>query len=272
MTRFRAFVDVANDPALIPGIHEACDLWCKYCPATQQCLAYRCTVATPADPHSSGVVAWIGQVLECLVGRGFTPRHPSTAARGALSIVEGQPGRKGPPYEPFASGAEHPVGGCAAPPIVDIDDPIDRMARRYGRTVRAYLSSRPNVPPDPQRDVSRPTPFEVLAWFGELVPAKIYRALASAALAGRGNRSREQDALVSAKVALIGIDRSLEAIDRMGGGTPDQQLELLQAQLRWVRRELETRFPAARSFVRIGLDGRAAAVIQRPDRTGGRST
>ena len=32
------------------------------------------------------------------VGRGFTPRHPSTDARGALSYVEGQAGRKGPPH------------------------------------------------------------------------------------------------------------------------------------------------------------------------------
>ena len=31
------------------------------------------------------------------VGRGFTPRHPSTDAR-ALSNVEGQAGREGPPY------------------------------------------------------------------------------------------------------------------------------------------------------------------------------
>jgi hypothetical protein len=32
------------------------------------------------------------------VGGGFTPRHPSTGARGALSKVEGRAGRKGPPY------------------------------------------------------------------------------------------------------------------------------------------------------------------------------
>jgi hypothetical protein len=255
MTRFRAFVDVAGDPALIPGIHEACDLWCKYCPATRRCLAFQCSVAAPSNTDSRGLAGWIGEALGCLVGLG-----PSTS-RG-----------KGPPRDPVAKEVEHPVRGCEASPIVDVDDPIDRMGRRYGRTVEAYLSTHADLSRDSQPDASGPTAFEVLAWFRELVPAKIYRALASASLAGRGNKSREQDAIVSAKVALIGIDRSLEAIARVTAEAPDQQLELLQAQLRWLRRELETRFPVARSFVRMGLDGGTAPVIQRPDRTGGGST
>jgi hypothetical protein len=284
MTRFRAFVDVASDPALIPGIHEACDQWCAYCPATRHCLAYRCSVAAISNSRIGGFTGRIGEVLGFLihrwrgvpprtshVGRGFTPRHPSTSARGALSEVEGQAGRKGPPYELVASGTERPMRGCEASPIVDIDDPIDRMSRRYGRTVEAYLSSRPDFPPNMKPHPSGPTPVEVLAWFRELLPAKIYRALASAALAAGGSRSREQDAIGSAKVALIGIDRSLDAIARLAADAPDQRLELLQAQLLWLRRELEARFPGARSFVRIGLDGGTSPVTQRPDRTGGGS-
>lgn len=50
--------------------------------------------------------------------------------------------------------------------------------------------------------------FELL----DRVAAKIFRALYGAALAARGENGLLQDSLVSAKVALIGIDRSIEAL------------------------------------------------------------
>ena len=43
-------------------------------------------------------LGWVGAIgVIGAVGRGFTLRHPSTVARGALSPVEGQAGREGPP-------------------------------------------------------------------------------------------------------------------------------------------------------------------------------
>jgi hypothetical protein len=101
---------------------------------------------------------------------------------------------------------------------------------------------------------SGPTPFEVFAWYHKLVPAKVYRALVSASQAARGDTSRHGDALASAKVALIGIDRSLEALATMAVDDNDPRLGSLHAQLRRLRREVEARFPSARAFVRPGLD------------------
>jgi hypothetical protein len=100
---------------------------------------------------------------------------------------------------------------------------------------------------------SGPTPFEVFAWFHLLIASKIYRALLSSAAAARGDAGRKHDALISAKVAMIGIDRSLDALAAMAVDD-DARLELLGAQLRRVKRELELRFPEARDVVREGLD------------------
>jgi hypothetical protein len=102
---------------------------------------------------------------------------------------------------------------------------------------------------------SGPTPFEVFAWFHQLVPVKVYRGLCGAADAARGDESRRHDALVSAKIALIGVDRSLDALVAMAADDDDPRLGLLQAQLRRLRREVEARFPDARGVVRAGLDG-----------------
>ena len=37
------FNQVCLDPTLITGIYGTCDQWCMYCPATERCLAYRCS-------------------------------------------------------------------------------------------------------------------------------------------------------------------------------------------------------------------------------------
>lgn len=37
-----SFVQLATDPNLIPGVYNACDQWCDYCPVTARCLAFKC--------------------------------------------------------------------------------------------------------------------------------------------------------------------------------------------------------------------------------------
>jgi hypothetical protein len=76
----------------------------------------------------------------------------------------------------------------------------------------------------------------------------------SAAAAARGDEATHNDALISAKVALLGIDRSRDAVAAMAIEDKDPRLDELQAQLRRLRNEVEKRFPSARRFVRPGLD------------------
>ena len=41
----RAFLEIARDPRVIPGVHHYCDEWCACCALTSRCLAFRCTEA-----------------------------------------------------------------------------------------------------------------------------------------------------------------------------------------------------------------------------------
>ena len=134
-----------------------------------------------------------------------------------------------------------------------VDDPLERAGARYARLSDAYLVSRADYPFEMTWHPSGPTPVEVFAWFHVLIAAKIYRALSCAARA-HGDASKEDDAHVSAKVALIGIDRSLDSLAVMSVDDDDARLELLGGQLRRLRREVEGRFPAARAIVRVGVD------------------
>jgi hypothetical protein len=227
------FVQVALDPTLIKGVYDTCDQWCMYCPVTQRCLAYRCSpeiASGKQDIHRS--------LADRLYEGMMFLKRLSEAEGGDTSEIDAM--LSNDPRE--------------ATQLIPINDPIERMGRRYAHLTNAFLASHPNFPFDMRRRPTGPTPFEVFAWFHALIPAKLYRALISAAMAARGDASRHDDALISAKIALTGIDRSLEALAVMATEDDDARLEMMQAHLRRMRREVDGRFPEARRFVRPGLD------------------
>ena len=109
--------------------------------------------------------------------------------------------------------------------------------------------------PLPKREHG-PTPFDVFLFYRVLIAIKIYRAISSARDAARtGSAQARWDADVSAKVALIGLDRSDEALQVMSLDDEDAPIPHLRRHLARLRREVEARFPAARTLVRPGLDG-----------------
>jgi hypothetical protein len=228
-----AFLAVALDPTLIKGIYDTCDQWCMYCEQKTRCLAYRCSP-------------------ELESGRTNVYRSLSDRMTGGMTFLKrlsDAEGRATPEIDAIL--ANDPAKQQS---VFDIDDPLERMGRRYMKLAQAYLISRADYPFDMKWRASGPTPFEVFAWFHALVPAKIYRAVISARQAARGVPNRRDDARRSAKVALIGIDRSVDALTALMTEDEEPRLELLRAQLRRLRREVDSRFPDAKNIVRIGLD------------------
>jgi hypothetical protein len=98
---------------------------------------------------------------------------------------------------------------------------------------------------------------EIISWYQPLIQVKIMRALQGMAEAEETDPGGwERDADGSAKVALIGIDRSLAAWrilhERLQQGWKDiREIMLLLERL---RRKVEAVFPGARAFVRPGFD------------------
>ncbi|MEF8889115.1 MAG: hypothetical protein V5A14_03640, partial [Desulfohalobiaceae bacterium] len=98
---------------------------------------------------------------------------------------------------------------------------------------------------------------EIISWYQPLIQVKTMRALEGMAEAEEtdpGGLDRDSDG--SAKVALIGIDRSLAAWrilhERLQQGLEDiREIMLLLERL---RRKVEAVFPGARAFVRPGFD------------------
>jgi phytoene dehydrogenase-like protein len=101
--------------------------------------------------------------------------------------------------------------------------------------------------------------LEVIRWYQTLIGPKLHRALSGQAdadiLDDDGNPfPRDSDG--SAKIALIAMDRSLAAWDRLRRYFPDKGDSVLNilVYLARLRRAVEKEFPAARAFQRPGFD------------------
>lgn len=94
-------------------------------------------------------------------------------------------------------------------------------------------------------------PLEVIQWHHPQIPIKVRRALSSRR-EGRWGRS---DANGSAKVALIGIDRSLAARQVLQQWCPETAThQVLIDTLTELRHAVEREFRRARAFKRPGFD------------------
>jgi hypothetical protein len=235
------FLQLAADPNLVPGIYNGCDQWCHYCPATDRCLAFKCRPdaggASLYDDLEDTMLESMHYLKACHEAEGLQP--PDDLVR----LLKG----------------ERPAAAHYTP----IDDPLERLGKHYAVMATTFMAmSDEELPatPLPRREHG-PTPFEVFLYYHMLIAVKVYRALSSAAESARtGSAQARWDADVSARVALIGIDRSDEALQVMALDDDDARIEHMRRHLARLRREVERRFPAARTLVRPGLDDAGKSV------------
>ncbi|MGH9311857.1 MAG: hypothetical protein ACRD09_11910 [Vicinamibacterales bacterium] len=229
------FVELAADPSLVPGIYNYCDQWCTYCPHTERCLAFKCLrdqeQRRPGD---------IFEDLAASVNEMISFSRDAVQAEGGAS-----------PLAQIA--ALPPISASLDPPR--IDDPLERRGREYAmETARVLMSVAPMLPSPKGNAGGPPAAIEIVVWYQALIAVKIYRALTGAAMARRGKPGLADDAQGSAKVALVGIDRSRKALCQLQSRLHDARIERLIARLERLAADLERRFPDARAFIRPGLD------------------
>jgi hypothetical protein len=227
------FVAIAQDPRIIPGVHHYCDEWCHYCPVTERCLGYRCTEAFRKErrrPEGDETFASMAEAVQ------FTRE---------VAAVEGV--RTDELDELLA----HPHGESG----VRTDDPLAQRALEYAVYAEAIflpialqLASRPA-----QKSPSGPTPEEVVVWYHLRIYMKIFQALVSNESVC-DDQARRSETLGCAKLALVSIARSRVAIDTLRGWLHAANADKLAAMLDVLERGLDAKFPAARDYIRVGLD------------------
>jgi hypothetical protein len=230
------FLQLATDPTLIPGVYNACDQWCDYCPVTARCLAFKCQ---PVFGVGGDIYDNVAEVMR--------------ASMTFLKDCHEAEGLEPPEELVRLLNRDLPSRATYAP----LDDPLGRTAKHYAALATAFLMTHDHPPLTHRfpKHEHGPTPFEIFVFYHVLIAIKICRAIVSSSDAARsGSAAPRADADMSAKVALVAIDRSCEALQVMTLDELDPRIDHMQRHLARLRREVEGRFPAARAFVRPGLD------------------
>jgi hypothetical protein len=262
----RALKDLARDPRFIPGIYNYCDRWCERCPLSNRCLNYAMERAEDdGDPASRDLTN------EKFWGK-IEQNFPDT-----IEMIRADAKERGIDLDDSRLGDEVKMAEREERRRAAKNRPLVKAAMAYVKAADKWFKESEMIfeakglelgtlaqleVGNPEGEVDELKDFvEVIRWYQHFIYVKLSRAVHSLA-----NEELETDDEMkafpkdsdgSAKIALIGIDRSIAAWSNLrttlGSNETDRILDLL-VQLAAIRRETETLFPQARAFVRPGFD------------------
>ncbi|HKP80394.1 MAG TPA: hypothetical protein VJT69_00165 [Pyrinomonadaceae bacterium] len=242
--RRRTLTDLANNPDLISGIYNYCDRWCERCPLTSRCLVY----ATEQEDDNSfprndlrNEAFWqklsviFQETRELIVE---WSREAGVDLNGSKDEDESRQHRKRQ--------------------LVD-NHPLTKAGKKYANAASDWFRELDQMFEVNENFEQLEDAREVVQWYQYQIAVKTMRALS-----GRKEELDEDPEIVefpkdsdgSAKVAMIGIDRSIAAWRLMQLSLPERAASIvpLILQLERLRNRLEKVFPEAHDFVRPGFD------------------
>lgn len=241
--------ELARDPRFIPGIYNYCDRWCERCPFTGRCMNYALAQEEPfGDSESRDVeneAFWdkLGETFDATIGR-----LDEAAETMDLDIDE----------EDFDESLreEDQIHEAAH------SQPFRRTAMRYIDVVEQWLRSHEGLVGDVPRGETGDNGatlrdcLDVIRWYQHQIWVKLCRAAGSAIRASMEDmEDMQDDANGSAKVAILGIERSLAAWATLLKHFPDHEDAIFaMGTLKRLIRQAEAAFPNARAFRRPGFD------------------
>jgi hypothetical protein len=224
----------------IVGIFNYCDRWCEACAWTSRCRLFAdvARIEGSLDPNLRAIAD------ASPLPRDVPPAPPKwmRAFLDELNEVANEP--------PSAEESPH-----ARQPIARQHEALLARADGYLGQVHAWLRARDYFSASDAGD-----PRAVVSWFHTLIAAKIFRAVSGLREDSHDDNDGQADYDGSAKVALLGIERSHVAWLQMAerGFTTGAEAEPFIADLVWLGEQVDVVFPNARGFVRPAFDEPAA--------------
>ena len=247
----RSLTELASNPDLISGIYNYCDRWCERCPLTSRCLVY---ATEKEDDDSTETNDLTNEAFWRKLGTVFQETRDMIAewAREAgvdlNKVVEdcnpAQRKRKRQQVDnhPLAQAGKK-YANAASDWFRDLDQTIEVSDLEVTQSDLAHAE---------QFEDAR----EVIQWYQYQIAVKTMRALSARLDETTDLTDCLKDSDGSAKVALIGVDRSIAAWRLAQLSLPERAASIvpLILQLERLRQRIEASFPAARDFVRPGFD------------------
>jgi hypothetical protein len=255
--------ELTANPNFIEGIYNYCDRWCERCPLTQRCANFAPKRAQAPDGEIddlNGDELWeklnatfqntLAFLHEVVAEQGIDLDDPALAAlldhdEALRAQAEAHPCAEQAfaymklGYEWFAATADR---------FAAKKEDLIMLARLTAAEIKIE-----------QQAIAIGDAVEVIQWDLDFIAVKLQRALQ-----GQLEEAEDPDAGMahpensdgSAKVALLAIDRSIEAWRQLLRHFPERETAILEllAHLARLRRAVEQQFPAARAFIRPGFD------------------
>jgi hypothetical protein len=234
---------LAKDKSFVAGIYNYCDRWCERCPQTVRCLNFSMSQEKVSDPETHDIrneAFW---------------RKLSEVFRETLDLLEETGKKWGIDLKNLDSVQEDEATAGNEEAVAN--HVVSRAARSYAAIAEDWFKGRGELfffqttaAAGADESIAIGEALEVIRWYQHFIAAKVMRAI-------RGSmEGLEADCNGSAKIALIGIDRSIGAwgvIPRYNRFYQESVLEIISL-LKLLRQAIKETFPGAESFVRPGLD------------------
>ena len=254
---------LARDPSYISGIYNYCDRWCERCPFTSRCLNFAMSEEKFSDPQTrdlNNAVFWekLSETLQETMLMLTEMAEEKGIDLDSIEIDAAAEQRRAAVEDTVV----HMISHMAQAYTDLVDEWFDVNISPYqtaDKQLHVVSDTDPIHSKSPKDTVSIIDAMEIIRWYQHQIYVKLKRAIQST------QSEKEEpdlwddfpkDSEGSAKVALIGIDRSISAWGNVFERFPIQDEKILPiiAGLKRLRNRIENEFPKARSFVRPGFD------------------
>ena len=247
----RTLIELAHSGKFIPGIYNYCDRWCERCTMTSKCLNYAQEQAmkeeaTDAETNDiNNEKFWENLRLSFQVTRELIEEDAKRFGIDLNNLPEvefKEPEKK----------------------------PVEILAEKYSTKIYKWLNANNDklkqkaeqlllLNPNDETAFKFADAWEVVQWYSVFISAKVHRAHFD--LDERIDEEDDEfnpfsDNLGSAKIAIIGINRSIEALSAMYSVLPEDEDDYLGflAQLSKIKKLMFETFPDVMEFKRPGFD------------------
>ena len=252
----RNLTELAGNPDLISGIYNYCDRWCERCPFTSRCLVYATEKEdedeSPESRDINNEAFWqkLGSIFQ--EAREMITSWAEEAGVDLTEIdEEGEAKRK----KRHTDAARHPLALAGK----DYASAVTEWFTELSRTITSS-----DLAAD-ETDLALSEQFhdasDVIQWYQYQIAVKTMRSLSSRSseedpTEWEPDETYPKDSDGSAKVALVGIDRSINAWRSIQLCLPERAGRIIPLILRLeqLRQRTEREFPDARDFIRPGFD------------------
>ncbi len=231
--------DISEGADLIPGIYNYCDRWCERCTMAKHCSIY---YLEQSDTKSE------------LSLKNSTDRI-SDIFSITMEMMQDISSELGIDFNDIADFKipEH------------IPNKTEKIAIKYGKEVMLWLSNQNKffnnyceniLLIDEELALKIGDQLEIISWYSSVIGAKIHRAMSNLSLDFEESKSDIEDKRGSAKVAIVSIEKSMDAFKFILNNIEEQEIDSLKflAMLSKIKRHINELFPTAVDFVRPGFD------------------